>query len=88
MSGNWDEMEPCRGIYKQQGILRGRKGTESQKCTTGVRRSSGILCRRTQILISQIKKSLLTNSSNSAGLFQMKKQQEIIAVASEMEKTS
>lgn len=30
MSGNWDEMEPCRGTYNQQGILRGRKGTESR----------------------------------------------------------
>lgn len=34
LPGNWDEVEPCRGIYKQQGFLRGRKGTESQKCVT------------------------------------------------------
>lgn len=34
LSGNWDEVEPCRGIYKQQGFLRGREGTESQKCIT------------------------------------------------------
>lgn len=69
LSGNWDEEEPCRGISKQQRFLRGRKGTESQKCITWVMRTRGIVCRRTQIQISQIKKSLLTNHDNSVGLF-------------------